>query len=446
MTKSRVLSGLPIDGALAASLGFALVVLPGAGSGWYDDTRWTTASVALGGLAVTRALIAQRVTMGPLERLMIGALVMLALLVAFSSAWGVRGSEPVLETRRAVLYVAALVALVLCVAQGSARRLLEGAAAGAAVLATWGLVSRIFHPHPPSDPFEGTLLTTPVGYANALGVVAAMGALTAVGLSATAEPACASRAWRAAASVLVSALVMTESRGAALALAAGAVVAVLVAPPLLRGRLAAAAAAASAPTALAVVLVPRTSGVALAAVIVGAAALAAAIAPVPIDRRALVVAVVAVGAAGMIAFVVLLSSGGSSYRTDYWQVAVDTAWDHAPLGSGAGSFDDEWLQRRPVPVNVRDAHSLYLETVAELGVAGLFLVGVLAAVPFVGAARFRHDAVVPVAAGAYAAFLVHAGIDWDWEMPVVTLSALVAASAILAVARPAPSANATAER
>ena len=445
MTTSRLLPRLSIDGALAASLGFALVVLPGAGSGWYDDTRWTAASVALGGLAVTRALLAQRIAVGHLERLMIGALVVLALLIAFSSTWGVRGSEPVLETRRAVLYVTALVALVVCVAHGSSRRLLEGAAAGATVLATWGLVSRIFHPHAPSDPFEGTLLTTPIGYANALGVVAAMGVLTAVGLSAIAEPAHASRSWRAAASVLVSALVMTESRGAALALIAGALVAVLVAPPLLRRRLAATAAAASAPAALVVLLVPRTSGVVLAAVIIGAAALAAAIPPVRIDRRTLAVAVVALGAAGMIAFVVRLSSGWS-YRTDYWHVAVDSAWDHAPLGSGAGSFDDEWLRRRPVFVNVRDAHSLYLETVAELGVAGLLLVGVLAAVPLVGAARFRHDAVVPVAAGAYATFLVHAGIDWDWEMPVVTLSALVAASAILAAARPAPSANAPLER
>jgi hypothetical protein len=37
---------------------------------------------------------------------------------------------------------------------------------------------------------------------------------------------------------------------------------------------------------------------------------------------------------------------------------------------------------------------------------------------------------VPAAAAAYAAFLVHAGLDWDWEMPAVVVSALCAAAVV----------------
>src|SRR5262249_34477379 len=39
------------------------------------------------------------------------------------------------------------------------------------------------------------------------------------------------------------------------------------------------------------------------------------------------------------------------------------------------------------------------------------------------------------ALGAYVAYLVHAGIDWDWEMPAVTVAALACGVALLLAAR-----------
>jgi len=39
------------------------------------------------------------------------------------------------------------------------------------------------------------------------------------------------------------------------------------------------------------------------------------------------------------------------------------------------------------------------------------------------------------AAAAYVAFLFHAGADWDWELPAVTLAALFTGVALLAAAR-----------
>ena len=57
-----------------------------------------------------------------------------------------------------------------------------------------------------------------------------------------------------------------------------------------------------------------------------------------------------------------------------------------------------------------------------------------------GGAR-RHP-LVPGAAGAYAAYLVHTGVDWDWELPAVTLAGLLCGAAILSPRGLAPFASA----
>ena len=122
-------------------------------------------------------------------------------------------------------------------------------------------------------------------------------------------------------------------------------------------------------------------------------------------------------------------------RPSYWRVALDDAGMHPLLGSGAGSFDDVWLSHRPIAANVRDAHSLYLEVLAELGPVGLALMLTMLAAPLVGAARARDTPVVAAAAAGYSAYLVHAGLDWDWEYPVVTLTGLACGAALLVAAR-----------
>src|SRR5204863_6389860 len=77
----------------------------------------------------------------------------------------------------------------------------------------------------------------------------------------------------------------------------------------------------------------------------------------------------------------------------------------------------------------------------ELGVVGLVLVVGSLAVPLAAMARARPSPLVSGATGAYAAFLVHAAVDWDWEMPAVTLAAVTCAGAVLVAARPAPDAD-----
>jgi hypothetical protein len=125
----------------------------------------------------------------------------------------------------------------------------------------------------------------------------------------------------------------------------------------------------------------------------------------------------------------------SRTRIDHWQVAWHEFEEHPLLGSGAGTFEQHWLQDRPRAAVARDAHSLYMETLAELGVVGLALLALALAAPLVAAAKARRHALVPAAFGAYVAYLVHAGLDWDWEMPAVTLAALFCGCAMLAAAR-----------
>jgi len=82
-----------------------------------------------------------------------------------------------------------------------------------------------------------------------------------------------------------------------------------------------------------------------------------------------------------------------------------------------------------------NAHSLYLETLGEVGIAGSVLLGAALAPPLVAGARARRDPLALAALAAYAAWLVHAALDWDWELPAVTLAALACAGAVLVAAR-----------
>ena len=63
-----------------------------------------------------------------------------------------------------------------------------------------------------------------------------------------------------------------------------------------------------------------------------------------------------------------------SGRRDFWRVAIDDFEDHPLLGDGAGSYEFTWEQRRSIDLPVKDAHSLYLESFAELGLVGGLLV------------------------------------------------------------------------
>ena len=109
-------------------------------------------------------------------------------------------------------------------------------------------------------------------------------------------------------------------------------------------------------------------------------------------------------------------------RSDFWQVAIDAFGEEPLLGHGAGTYEFSWQQLRSLPQPAHDAHSLYLEAFAELGLLGglavLALVGTLLWTGF-GAWRAaggpRREMYAALLAGQLA-FAVGAAIDWFWEI------------------------------
>ena len=133
-----------------------------------------------------------------------------------------------------------------------------------------------------------------------------------------------------------------------------------------------------------------------------------------------------------------LTAPGNNGRVAMWRIAR-SAFSAEPVhGIGAGTYQLAWQRERPNGFRVVDAHSLYLESLAELGVVGLaLLLVVLGGIVFALAAGLRgperHAHAAALAAAI--ALLLHAGIDWDWEMPV--LFCWLFAAGGVACARPA---------
>ncbi len=92
-------------------------------------------------------------------------------------------------------------------------------------------------------------------------------------------------------------------------------------------------------------------------------------------------------------------AGGLSGRRTYWTVALRDASRHFFLGSGAGSYRSVWLTANPVGPVVANAHSLYLETLTDVGVVGLLALPVVILVPLAALVEARDRRMVPVAAG-----------------------------------------------
>jgi O-antigen ligase len=130
-------------------------------------------------------------------------------------------------------------------------------------------------------------------------------------------------------------------------------------------------------------------------------------------------------------------------RGKYWKVALKDGFAAAPLwGTGSHGFSAIWLEHRDITEHVTDAHSLYIETLAELGLVGALLLAAFLGGAALAAVRVyragpagRLLATGWIAAGA--TFLVHAALDWDWEMPAVALIFLaLTAAAVAAVEEP----------
>jgi tetratricopeptide (TPR) repeat protein len=131
-------------------------------------------------------------------------------------------------------------------------------------------------------------------------------------------------------------------------------------------------------------------------------------------------------------------------RYQYWASALDAYETEPVLGIGPGSFEFWWAREGDpdAAIFVREAHSLYFESLAELGPLGLLLIGAFVVVLLArGALRaFRSfPADRPLLAAAVAAcfaFAAAAAVDWVWELGVLPVTFLLIAAVAIGRVHP----------
>jgi len=431
----------------------ALVVALALDQGGFDPSAWVWSGALAAWAAATAAVASRQLQLSRTAWLWLASACALLAWVGLSWLWSDRRVQTVLELRRTAVYAAVVLALVVLVRRGTAQQLLVLTHAAIVAVILYAL-ARYLTETRTIDPFEGALLSQPLGYANALAALAAIGIVLGVGIGAVTREPWARAALAGSVPMLVAALPLTQSRGAALAVGAGVTVVVLcvddVGPVL---RTAAVVVPGSAIAAI-VASVSRLSDAnatprAHAAWIVGAVTIAcaagtaiaaASVRAAPRARRVPRIAVAATLTITALAAVAVI--GLTQPRSSLWGVAWHEFASHVAGGSGAGTFALAWARSGLVETRggALDAHSLYLETLAELGPVGLLLLLAFLLYPLRHVAGARAVRGGPAAAGAAVVFLVHAGLDWDWEMPAVVLAGLCCGAVALrsAEAQPRP--------
>jgi O-antigen ligase/polysaccharide polymerase Wzy-like membrane protein len=125
-------------------------------------------------------------------------------------------------------------------------------------------------------------------------------------------------------------------------------------------------------------------------------------------------------------------------RSEFWRVAIDAFGEKPLLGHGAGTYQFSWAEHRSIDAPVHNAHSLYLEAFAELGlIGGILVVALVAALLWFGFCAWRGAA--PSERDRYAAllaamlaFAIGAGIDWFWEIAALGAVFFLAAGVLVA--------------
>jgi O-antigen ligase len=464
--------------AVVAASVASVVVAANGSDGAYFSQSWGWVALAFL-VPTTVLLILDRVTVP--GRLRVGFAVSvgaLALWVALSAMWSISSSASVREVERMLVYLALALAVALILRRGDGPGLVAGALGGITLTSAYGLGTRLFPDwfEAYDDPINMYRLAEPLGYWNALGLLSSMGLVLAIGVVAHARRTSVGVIAAAPIPVLALTLYFTFSRGgwAALALGLGAAIA---ADPR-RFRMTWTALVVGLPSGLCVMYAARHDalttedapvaaavrdghrvavalGLVIAASAVAALGARALAKRVTLTRRARRVFDVALaGSAVAMAVAGVVAAGGPSgiqerfnaepiagvdlndrlfsvsgnRRSEQLRVAWESGGEHPLVGNGAGAFEYLWYENRPNVLVVRDGHSLYMETFAELGIVGLVLLAGALLVLVVGGIRARRQRFVASAFGAFVAWLAASAFDWHWEMVGLTMTALLAGS------------------
>jgi hypothetical protein len=425
----------------------------------------------------------------------VGLLLAFTVLSALSVVWSVQPDHSWQDSDRLLAYSGVFAAAVALVRLAPERwpAVLGGVTLAAVVVCTYALLTKMFPGLAPNNTFAR--LEEPYGYWNAIGLTAAMGVICCMWLgarrsghallSALAYPACG---------LLLLTLVLAYSRGALAALAVGLVSWFCLVPLRLRGAavlilagLCAAAVAAwdfskHALSAEGVALGERANAghqlgaLVLAMVLVLAIAgiaigfLDARRAPSLLMRRragALLLAIIALALLGFVgalahshrgftgsishAVEVLTNPNAktppntpdrltavASVRARYWKEALQIFSAHPVLGVGADGYQTARLRYRKETLEVKHAHGFVVQTLADLGLAGLAVALALLLAWMVAARRATHPfnrraSYTPERIGMLSVlclvvvFGVHSFVDWTWYVPGDACVALLCA-------------------
>lgn len=450
--RARGRGHLSVEAFAALGLGSAPVVALGFADGGFYPRPWGWAALGLACAAVAAAMAYRELLVSRRAVLLLALLSALGVWIAASLVWTRSVGPGVFELQRLLVYVTGVGAAALLIRWRTARSLAMGVFLGTSTVAVWGLVSYLLTRERTTDVFQGSFLHSPLGYANAMAIVSVIALVLALGIFSDST----SRLERTGAGValvpLASALALTGSRAAWVALFVGAAITIALTPTRARtitawaGILFVPAAAvlllsAFDPTSSRITGAPADQlGDRLLAVVAVLTALAVVPALIVVRRpvarvrlalrrRSRVTLLIALLGGIMVAGA-LRAPDLAGDRPTFWSVAVEEFGERPLLGSGAGTYAQVWLERRPVEASVRDAHSLVVEALSELGVIGLVLVLILLGAPLVWGIRSRARPLVPAVTGAFGAYAAHASVDWDWEMPAITLAALFCAVAL----------------
>jgi hypothetical protein len=489
---------------IAAALAVVLFLLA------YDDGAYAPGTQATAGVVVWWAiLLALFVAFAGVGRLGVAggwiaaALAALAAWTLASALWSSSVEASVAEFNRTLLYLGVFLFVALVARPGSAGSWADGLALGISAIAFLALASRLFASLFSDRGFETylpsvqTRLSFPVGYWNGLGIFCALAVPLLLRSAIVARSPIARGLALAPMPAIAADIYLASSRGAVATLLTGTIVFLLVSSR--RWALVGAIAVAAAGSTVTIRLLlsrhelvdgplagaaAQSQGKSAAWSIALACLLTAAVyalgcrywparlIPSPgLGRVAGIAAVVlAVGlvlAAHPVSRVEAfkqhpqqyqgsqeggfvrahLLSGNGSGRWQFWTAALDE-WRTRPwTGRGAGSYEAWWSAHGTVATFVKDAHSLYLETLAELGVLGLaLLLALLVGGVAVGSARLkRNQGPTRVTNAALlavvAAYAVGAGIDWMWELTVVSIVTFICLALLVGGATSEPGAE-----
>jgi hypothetical protein len=486
------------DWAAAAStaLCFGLVLFLGLEGGGYDPLVHDQVGIAVWWalLATVAVGLLPRRRLGPAALAALGLLTAFALWIGLSLVWTESVEKTLTDFARALSYVAVF-ALVLLSRDGRETQRLIGAVAAAIVaVAVVALLSRLHPDWFPTAQQTGKILESedrlsfPLNYWNALAALTAIGVPLLLQLASGARWILTRAAAAAALPAMVLVLYLTLSRGGIGATAIAVLVFLVVAADRLP-KLVPLAIAALAGAFLIVLAhdrealheglanaTAREQGDELMPIVILVCAAVGALqagfsalgrrwqrpdwsrpskqgtwAGVALGALVLLVAALAIGAPGRVSDAwsefqegggpgegsERLSSAAGESRYQFWTSTLDENATAPLIGTGSGTFQFWWAREGDEAETVRDAHSLYMQTLGELGIVGILLLLSFLAWVFVSGLRaaLLSDAEersrLAAALAGFTVFLLTAAVDWMWQVPVVPVAALMLASGLL---------------